>query len=53
MAAADYYKPIMRTDEEELEFRAQDIDRKTLLFQARLRGFLIRHRVYRHRKKGC
>ncbi len=47
MAAADYYKAsvTMRTDEEELEIQAQDIDQKTLLFQAQLRGFLLRHRV--------
>lgn len=55
MAAADYYKAVqapssMRTDEEELEIQAQDIEQKTLLFQARLRGFLIRHRVSRHYK---
>ena len=47
MAAADYYKtPVtMRTYEEKLEIQAQDIDQKTLLFQAQLRGFLLRHRV--------
>ena len=47
MAAADYYKaPVtMRTYEEKLEIQAQDIDQKTLLFQALLRGFLLRHRV--------
>lgn len=55
MAAADYYKAVqapssMRTDEENLEIQAQDIERKTLLFQARLRGFLVRHRVSRHHK---
>lgn len=55
MAAADYYKAVrapssMRTYEEKLEIQAQDIEQKTLLFQARLRGFLIRHRVSRHHK---
>lgn len=48
MAAADYYKASssMLTDEEELEIQARDINQKTLLFQARLRGFLARHRVF-------
>lgn len=48
MAAADYYKASssMRTDEEEWEIQARDINQKTLLFQARLRGFLARHRVF-------
>ena len=52
MAAADYYEaPVTkRTDEEKLEIQAQDIDQKTLLFQAQLRGFLLRHRVSHHCK---
>lgn len=52
MAAADYYETpsSMRTEEERLEIQARDIDQKTLLFQARLRGFLIGHRVFRHHK---
>ena len=52
MAAADYYKAsvTIRTDEEKLEIQAQDIDQKTLLFQAQLRGFLLRHRISHHRK---
>ncbi len=52
MAVADYYKaPVTtRTYEEKLEAQAQDIDQRTLLFQAQLRGFLFRHRLFHHCK---
>ena len=52
MAAADYYQEpsSMRTDEDRSEIQAQHIDQMTLLFQARLRGFLVRCRVFHHDK---
>ncbi len=48
MAAADYYESFSstRTAEERLELQARDIDQRTLLLQAQLRGFLTRHRIY-------
>lgn len=50
MAAADYYNPSSNVciDEEKLEIQAQDIDQRTLFFQARSRGFLVRHAISRH-----
>ncbi len=52
MAAADYYESFSstRTAEEKLELQARDIDQRTLLLQAQLRGFLIRHRIYYPRR---
>ena len=52
MAAASYYDAAssMRSDEEQLEIQARDIDQKALLLQARLRGFLVSDRVSRPRK---
>lgn len=49
MAAADYFNTLLRvcTKEEHLEIQARDIDQKTLLFQARVRGYLIRNEVSR------
>ena len=54
MAAADYLTTPLtkRAFEEKLETQAQDIDQQTLLFQAQLRGFLLRHRVFRHCKNN-
>lgn len=48
MAAADYYNPPLQvsTKEEQLEIQARDIDQRTLLLQARLRGYMIRHHVF-------
>ena len=47
MAAADYYEPPlnMETSEEKLEIQSRHIDEKILLFQARLRGFLVRRKI--------
>ena len=52
MAAADFYNPpsSVLTNEESLEAQGRDIDQKTLLFQARLRGFLTRNRMSRPHK---
>ena len=52
MAAAEYLTTPLtwRAFEDRLEIQAQHIDQQTLLFQAQLRGFLLRHRVFRHRK---
>ena len=49
MAAADYFNSPLNvcTEEEHLEIQARDIDQRTLLFQARVRGYLIRHEVSR------
>ena len=47
MAAADYYNPPAYTKEKRLEIQARDIDQRTLLLQARLRGYLIRYQGLR------
>ena len=54
MAAADYYNPPLKvcTKEEHLEIQARDIDQRTLLLQARLRGYLIRHQGFRSHKEN-
>ena len=54
MAAADYYNTSLqvRNREEDLEIQARDIDQWTLLLQARLRGYLIRHQVFRSYKEN-
>ena len=54
MAAADYYNPPLqiRKKEEHLEIQARDIDQRTLLLQARLRGYLIRHQLFRSYKEN-
>ena len=50
MAAADYWTaPLTRRSfEEKLEIQARDMDQQILFFQAQLRGFLLRHRVFSH-----
>lgn len=49
MAAADYYLRVPRPKEEErLNIQARFIAQRTLLFQAQLRGFLVRKRMYEH-----
>lgn len=53
MAAADYYNPPLKvTKEEHLEIQARDIDQRTLLLQARLRGYLFRGQGFRSYKEN-
>lgn len=49
MAAADFFNDSWKATnkEEHSEIQARDIDQRTLLFQARARGYLIRHEVSR------
>lgn len=48
MAAASYYNQSFTWigEEEKLENQARNIDKKTLIFQARIRGFLTRHKLF-------